>query len=131
MSTQGTIRPSPNFSAQDDAKALQKAMKGLGTDNKAVMGVLCRRTAMERHAIAIAFKTMYGKDLVAELKSELSGDFEEMCVALLRLPAEYDAMELRHAMEGVGTDEADLIEIMCTRTNQEIQDIKVMYRKCK
>jgi len=29
----------------------------------------------------------------------LSGDFEDVMVALLRLPAEYDAMELHNAMQ--------------------------------
>ena len=120
-----------DFNSQDDAKTLRKAMKGFGCDNKAVMGTLCRRTATERHAIAMAFKTMYGKDLIDELKSELRGDFEDTCVALLRQPAEYDAIELHHAMQGIGTDEADLIEIMCTRTNAEVMAIKQWYRQCE
>lgn len=125
---QGTIKPSPNFHAPDDAKALQKAMKGFGCDSKAVMAILCRRTASERFQIGVAYKTMYGKDLIAQIKSELRGDFEDVIVALLRLPAEYDAMELHHAMEGLGTDEADLIEIMCTRTNKQIHEIKAAYK---
>jgi len=61
MSTQGTVKTTPNFYAQDDAKALKKAMKGLGCDSKAVLNVLCNRTATERHQIGVAFKTMYGK----------------------------------------------------------------------
>jgi annexin A7/11 len=55
---------------------LRKAMKGFGTDETAIIGVLCRRTAAERKKISLTFKTMYGKDLEKDLKSELSGHFE-------------------------------------------------------
>ena len=41
---------------------------------------------------------MYGKDLIQDLKSELSGDFEELVLALMEPSAVYDAKQLRNAM---------------------------------
>lgn len=42
---------------------------------------------------------MYGKDLMSDLKSELSGDFENLILALMEPPARYDAQQLRKAMQ--------------------------------
>jgi annexin A7/11 len=125
---QGTVRASPSFNAEEDSKVLRKAMKGLGTDEKAILGVLSARSNGQRQEIKNRFKSMYGKDLIQEVKSEVSGHFEELCVALLKTPTEFDAEELRESMSGAGTDEKALIEILCTRTNKEIQDIKAMYK---
>ena len=73
------------------------------------------------------------QDLIKELKSELSGNLEECILALFEPKALYDAKSLRRAMRGAGTDEGCLIEILCTRTNAEIQAIKEAYksRKCQ
>ena len=60
------------------------------------------------------------QDLEEELAGELSGDFEELILALMRTPEEYDAHCLHDAMEGLGTNEAALIGILCTRNNQVI-----------
>ncbi|KHJ77757.1 Annexin, partial [Oesophagostomum dentatum] len=59
-----SIRPVPNFSANQDAETLRKAMKGLGTNNSKVISVICGRTNRQRQEIARAFKVMYGKDLI-------------------------------------------------------------------
>ena len=42
---------------------------------------------------------MYGKDLIKELKSELSGHYEEAVLALLMPPAEFDAYQMHIAMK--------------------------------
>uniref|UniRef100_A0A8B9EI92 Annexin n=1 Tax=Anser cygnoides TaxID=8845 RepID=A0A8B9EI92_ANSCY len=74
------------------------------------------------------FVFIIGQDLIKDLKSELSGNVEELILALFMPSIYYDAWSLRHAMKGVGTQERVLIEILCTRTNQEIRDIVNCYR---
>lgn len=126
--TQGTIRPASNFDAMRDAEILRKAMKGFGTDEQAIIDVVSHRSSDQRQQIKAAFKTMYGKDLIKDLKSELSGNMEELILALFMPPTYYDAWSLRKAMQGAGTQERVLIEILCSRTNQEIRDIVRCYQ---
>lgn len=75
-----------------------------------------------------AYKTTYGKDLIRDLKSELTGHFEELVVSMLMTPAKFDASELREAIKGAGTDEACLIEILSSRSNAEILEINKIYK---
>ncbi|KAG5450043.1 Annexin A11 [Clonorchis sinensis] len=122
-----TLRPYPNFNPDQDCEKLRKAMKGVGTDEKAIIDVLAHRTADQRVQIVKKFKTAYGKDLIHELKSELTGHFEDVIVAMCYSLEEFDARELRRAMEGAGTDEQTLIEILCSRNNAQIRKIKEVY----
>lgn len=124
-----TIRPYAGFNPNADSETLRKAMKGIGCDKSKVIAVLCARSNSQRQEIATTFKTMYGKDLRKELEKELSGDFEDFILGLMDPPAVYDAYHLRKAMAGLGTKESVLIEIMCSRTNGEIAEIKRVYRQ--
>lgn len=109
-------------------KELRDAMKGLGTNEAAIINVLVAHNNAQRQELRATFKTLYGKDLISELKSELGGHFEEAVYAMMVPPNEFLAQELRRAMKGPGTDEASLIEILC-RTNAEIGAIKEAYER--
>ena len=63
------------------------------------------------------------------LKSALSHHLETVILGLLKTPAHYDASELKASMKGLGTDEDSLIEIICSRTNQELQEINRVYKE--
>uniref|UniRef100_A0A8C8R5N6 Annexin n=1 Tax=Pelusios castaneus TaxID=367368 RepID=A0A8C8R5N6_9SAUR len=124
-----TIRRHHDFDADRDAKKLQKACKGMGTDEMAIIEILSNRSSDQRQQIQKKYKSLYGKDLEEVLKGELSGNFEKTALALLDRPCEYDARELRKAMKGAGTDESLLIEILCTKVNKQIIDIKAAYQR--
>lgn len=66
-----------------------------------------------------------------DLKSELSGDFEKVILGLIMTPGDFDAFSIKAAVKGLGTDERALVEILCSRTNEEIQAMKVSYKKCE
>ncbi|XP_059802216.1 annexin A7-like [Hypanus sabinus] len=127
--TQGTVKPVANFNAQSDAEILRQAMKGAGTNEQAIIDVVANRSNDQRQKIKLAFKTLYGKDLIKDLKSELSGNMEEIIIALFMPTTYYDAWSLRKAMEGAGTQDRVLIEILCTRNNQEIREIVRCYKE--
>jgi len=123
----GTISPAPNFNAENDCEVLRKAMRGMGTDETALISILASRSNAQRVEIRKRYKTMFGKDLMNDLKSELSGNLEECLLAIMEPSVLYDAKCLRRAMRGAGTDEETLIDILCTRSNQEISAIKAEY----
>uniref|UniRef100_A0A8C2KJH3 Annexin n=1 Tax=Cyprinus carpio TaxID=7962 RepID=A0A8C2KJH3_CYPCA len=103
-------------------------MKGFGTDEQAIINVLGSRSNRQRVPLLVSFKTAYGKDLIKDLKSELSGNFEKLVLAMLKTPAQFDAYELKEAIKGAGTDEACLIEILASRSNAEIREINQVFK---
>ena len=112
----------------EDAAALRKAMKGLGTDEKAIINIIANRTNRERMAMIESFKRQFNRDLLKDLKSELSGKFEDATLALFKDPIDYDCYTLNKAMKGAGTNEDTLIEILATRPNYYINQIKERYK---
>lgn len=126
MATCHAVHP---FNATHDAEALRKAMKGVGTDEDAIIKVLCKRSCHQRQEIKKEFKQMYGRDLIDDLKSELSGNFEKVMVALMLPHADYDATCIHNAVKGLGTNDDTLIEILASRTNEEILEIKAAYKR--
>uniref|UniRef100_A0A8C2ZHJ0 Annexin n=1 Tax=Cyclopterus lumpus TaxID=8103 RepID=A0A8C2ZHJ0_CYCLU len=126
---QATVKASRNFNATDDAEILYKAMKGIGTDEEAILQLLVARSNAQRQQIKVAFKTLFGKDLVDRLKGELGGKFETLVVGLMTPPLAYDVSLLRNAIKGAGTDEKVLVEILASRTPEQVKDIVAAYRK--
>ncbi|KAL5484154.1 hypothetical protein EMCRGX_G020602 [Ephydatia muelleri] len=123
----GTVQPAAHLNAEADAAALRKAMKGLGTDEAAIINVIAHRNNAQRQEIKIKYKLLHGRDLIEDLHSELGGHFRTAVLALMETKAVYDAHCLRNAMKGLGTDESVLIETLATRSNQEIKDIVAAY----
>ena len=123
------VRATPNFNPEKDCEVLRKAMKGLGTDEDTIIKLVCNRTNHERQEIVKYYATAYGKDLIKQLKSELGGKLEDIVIGMFQTPAEYDATCLYKAMKGLGTDESVLIEIIGTRVNWQIKQIKEAFTK--
>lgn len=122
-----TVNPLSHCDPSSDASVLRKAMKGFGTDEAAIIGVLAHRSSDQRQQILLKYQQAYGRDLVKDLKSELSGKFEDAILALMTPLPVYLAQELNHAMQGIGTNERTLVEILCTRDNQSLMAIKNAY----
>jgi len=129
MASRGTVKPSLNFNATEDAETLYKAMKGLGTNEDAILQLLTARSNAQRQDIMKAYKTLFGKDLIDNLKSELGGKFETLIVGLMTPPIAYDMTSLRNAIKGAGTDEKVLVEILASRTPEQVKEIIDAYRK--
>eukprot|EP00063_Salmo_salar_P052078 XP_014026913.1 PREDICTED: annexin A1-like [Salmo salar] len=126
---QGTVIPYPHFSADGDAGILDKAIKAKGVDENTIIDVLVKRSNAQRQQIKASYQKASGKPLETALKLALSGELEDVVLALLKTPAQYDAQQLKLAMKGLGTDEDTLIEILASRTNKEIREIKMVYKE--
>ncbi|XP_064594867.1 annexin A6-like [Liolophura sinensis] len=129
LNTEGTVKPYPNFNAEQDCEVLRSAMKGIGTDEEAIINIMAYRSSPQRVEIVSTYKTLFGKDLIEDFKSELSGNLLETVKRLCLGPAAFDAKELRNAIKGLGTDEDVLIEILCTRSNAQIKEIIKKYKE--
>ena len=108
---------------------LRAAMKGIGTDEKAIINILTSRSNAHRYMLKQRYKTLLGRDLVKDLKSELSGSFEDVCIALLESPYELDCRSLCEAMDRLGTNEETLIEIVATRPNHQLYQDRILFQQ--
>ncbi|XP_062874274.1 annexin A1a isoform X2 [Trichomycterus rosablanca] len=125
----GTVSAYPQFDASSDAAVLDKAIKTKGVDEDTIIQSLVKRNNEQRQQVKAAYQKASGKPLDAALKAALSGELEEVVLGMLKTPAQFDAELLKGAMKGLGTDEETLVEILASRSNKEIRDIKVAYKE--
>ncbi|ORX76313.1 Annexin [Anaeromyces robustus] len=107
---------------------LRNAMKGLGTDEAALISILGKYPPIQMNQIVNGYKSHFGKSLEQAVNSETSGNFGKLCVALSKSILDFDVYCLHNAIAGLGTDEDCLIEILVGRTNSDIQAINRAYK---
>jgi len=128
-SAYATVRPKEDFDPEHDSEMLRKAMKGFGTDEQTIIDVLANRSNDQRLQLYDTYKSHFGRDLIDDLKSELTGKFEDAILAIMTPRTDYLAKQLHSAISGAGTDEDTLVEILASANNQEIADIKEAYER--
>lgn len=67
--------------------------------------------------------------MIADLKKELGGNFEDVIIALMMPTVEYCAKQCHKAIKGLGTNEDLLVEILCSRPADEVKEIAAAYEE--
>ncbi|RAK73139.1 Annexin [Aspergillus fijiensis CBS 313.89] len=112
-----------------EADALRKAMKGFGTDEKGLIAVLARLDPLQVAAVRATYQSHIRRDLYADVKSETSGYFRQGLLAIIDGPLAHDTALAREAVQGIGTKEWLLNEVLLGRSNADIRAIQAAYER--
>lgn len=91
--------------------------------------MLSKKDPVQINTIRTQYQQRFMKDLIQQLEKETSGYFEMGLVALARGPLHTDCYVLHRAMEGAGTKEVMLNDVLIGRSNADINAITVAYRQ--
>jgi len=115
------------------AEHINKAVRGLGTDEDALIELLVGNTTEEFEAIAATYHNLYGKSLKDDIASDTSGEFKHTLLAMLEHwhsghaaqgSVEKDAEALFQAGEGkIGTDEKVFEEIFTRSKSSHLREV--------
>lgn len=104
-------------------------MKGFGTDEKTLIRTLATKDPLQVATIRDAYSRIHRRNLEADIKSETGGWFEKGLVALVRGPLLHDVHLLHDAMDGPGTKEKVLNDVLLGRSNADLNAIKSTYQR--
>jgi len=104
-------------------------MKGFGTDEKALIRILSNKDPLQMEVIRQTFDRTHKRNLIEDLRKETSGYFEKGLVQLARGPLHTDCHLLFEAMDGPGTKEVVLNDILLGRSNADIKAIKSTFQQ--
>ncbi|CAI5798549.1 annexin A9 [Podarcis lilfordi] len=124
--TLGTIRPHLNFEVEKDVQTLLDAVSGKGVEYVTVIDLLTNRSNEQRQQIAEEFLNFTKQDLLKTLEAAFSGHLEGVITGLLKPAAQFDAHEINLALKGLEAD--TLLEILSTRTSQQLREILSCYK---
>jgi len=79
-----SLLPSPNFSKEEAAARLYKALKAVDTDEDTIIEVLTSHSYSQRNKIEKTYKYNHRRNLANDLRSKLSSHFERLCLALIQ-----------------------------------------------
>ncbi|KAK2711165.1 hypothetical protein QYM36_012370 [Artemia franciscana] len=134
-----TLLPAVPFDPDEDCQMLKSFSKGIfGTDEKAVIGVMGKRTWKQRLDVCEAYQNRYGKSFTKKLSSSLA----RVLIMRPQLYLAYDLYEAIHHTETRSSSNSDgstysetvhsplhrnIIEIICSRSPEELKDLKIRY----
>jgi len=112
-----------------DIEAVRKAMKGFGTDEKALIAVLAKKDPLQMETIRTQYDQRMMRNMTGDLEKETSGYFAKGLVELSRGPLVSDCWNLKEATRGMGTKEVVLDDILIGRSNADMIAIKEKYQQ--
>ncbi|XP_012720792.2 annexin A3a [Fundulus heteroclitus] len=119
--------------AKEDAQTLYNAgEKKWGTDESKFIDILCQRSVAQLRQTLIEYKNISGKTLQQSIEGEMSGELEELLVAVVKCVKSltvYFAELLHESMKGGGTDESTLTRVMVSRSEIDLLDIRAEFKK--
>jgi len=121
----GLVQPEPAFWV----RALNDAMRGWGTDEGTLLALVCTMPERLRDGIFALYSTTYGQTLEAHIESEISGNFKKVLLFQCMSPTACRAKVLDDAMNGLGTDEGQLIRVICSLDIVERKELCNFYEE--
>lgn len=129
------VEARPNFIA----RTVHNAIKGLGTDESALIDALVHTSNAELKAATEAYQKLFNKSIIEDVAGDTSGDFKHLLVGILTASrsdsttvdpalAATDADELYKKGEGkTGTDENAFVEIFLQRSRAHLIAVNRLY----
>ena len=65
------------------ATRINEAIKGMGTNEKILNRVIVTRSEIDLPIIKEYYKQLYGKDMIEDVKGDVSGDYKKLLTALI------------------------------------------------
>jgi len=101
-----------------DALNFRKALKGFGTDDSLLVELTCTRTNKELWEVKKAYKMIFGRDLVSDVKSDTSGVYRKFLVRVLRCRRDESSGE---ADMGKAEEQADELHKAAQKARQSLK----------
>jgi hypothetical protein len=115
------------------AVEIHKAMKGWINNDDILITHLGGTSYWDLQDAKKVYEREHKKDLSKEIASETAFNYSKVASHLVMDRAEYDAEILYNSVKGLGTDDGQLIEVVCTRSPKEIElmleAFKRLYKK--
>lgn len=120
----------PEEEAFAQAERLYKAGEGkLGTDEKVFNEIITTYSPLALKQIGRHYETKHKHTLEKAIKSETSGNYEDLLVALLKTKHEYFADRFYDAIAGLGTDDAFLVYAFGVLTKEELKHVAHIFNE--
>lgn len=111
----------------DELEQLEKAIKG--KDEDTMVTFTLSHSNAQRVKLREEYKTKFGRDFLKDLESNFSKEFLAVLTGLYKDPVEYDADLLYIAMKGIGSDKDVITEVLCFRSSERINQIKIKFKE--
>ena len=116
---------------QNEAQQLYQAGQGRwGTDEGVFTRIFAQKSSMELGTIANYYQQMTGMSLYQTIEKEFSGNVRELLKAIfyavINAP-EFFATKIHESVSGAGTKDAQLIRIIVSRAEIDMDQIKTAY----
>ena len=114
------------FNPIQDAQIIKQSLSK-PRNMESLIQIVTHRSNVQRQEILQSYQDQFQVNLNYEFINNLSGNLKEAMIALFSNPIDYDCYLINKAVEGLGTNEDILIEIIASRSNERLNEIKQRY----
>eukprot|EP01083_Nonionella_stella_P034485 94375_1 len=131
ISTSSTIRPDGDFLVDHTVSILREAIESKNKDRGDKVGqILASLTEAQRIEVSDNYEGCNSQSLQSALKETFSGDLLAILTALCRSNAYNDAEWIEASKNKLNTNWSVINEILMSRTNSQLDEIKQAYLTC-